>query len=225
MSLKLLRQDGMTLTEVLVATTLAMVVLFGIVATDVARFRMGEDIRKRSSVISPERGNAALAVIHLAKHLERADRLDLGATVAGLYQFRSPSPIGCTQATLPGCLDAAANYDWDQYRLNGTQLEFNTDRGASGCVGWTTISRQIVGFTVQYKDESTVGPPGPEPLPGNEDNNMAEFTIQWSDPSTGLSQTFRGEVASRASAYTNAPNALAPTSPLTVSPPPAAACP
>lgn len=222
MSLRMLRQDGMTLTEVLVATVLAMVVLFGIVMTDVARFRMGEDIRRRSSIMSPERGNAALAVIHLAKHLERADRLDLGATVAGLYQFRSPA--GCTQATLPGCLDAAANYDWDQYRLNGTRLEFNTDRGAGGCAGWTPISRQIAGFTVQHKNESTMGPPGPEPLPGNEDNNMAEFTIQWSDPSTGQSQTFRGEVASRASAYTNAPNALAPTGP-TVSPPPAGACP
>jgi len=206
-------EDGMTLTEVLVATALAMVVLFGILTADVARFRMGEDIRQRSSVTSAERGRAAFAIIHLTKHLERADRLDLGATTPGLYQFRWPA--GCTQATLPGCLDVAANYDWDQYRLTGSQLEFNTNRGTGGCGAWTALSRQIAGFTVQYSDEAPA-PPGGDPV--NQDNNMVRFTIQWNDTAS-LSQDFTAQVAIRGGAYTNVDTGLSPVSP------PSAACP
>jgi len=217
-------QDGMTLTEVLIATTLAMVVLFGILTADVARFRMGEDIRKHSSVMSPERGNAALAVIHLAKHLERADRLDLGNTVPGLYQIRWPA--GCIVGGVlqpVTCFNKQESYEWDQYQLTGNQLKFNTvttdPLGNRTCGAWTVLSRQIAAFTLQYINGG-FPPPGTPPL--DVDNNMAQFALQWSDPTSGLNQTFQSQVAIRARAYTNVDTRGAPPG---VNEPPMAACP
>ncbi len=219
--LSIVSQDGMTLTEILIASTVAMVVLFGIVTTDVARFRVGEDLRRRSGVMSLERGNAALAVIHLTKHLERADRIDLGNAVPGLYQLRTPA--GCAGGAPPpaSCFDDPTKYVWDQYRWNNVlnQIEFNTMGSTGTCGAWTVISRQIAVFTMQYKDE---GFPPPGTLPLDKDNNMALCIIQWNDPASGLSQTFQNQVAIRARAYANVDTRGAPPG---ISEPPVAACP
>lgn len=209
---------GMTLTEVLVASAMAVIVAVGLIATDISRARMEQDIRNRSSMTSPERGNAARAVLQISKRAETADLIDLDLATYGVYQFRTPT--GCTAATLPACLDVAANYNWTQYRLNGTQLEFNTRDGATGCGAWRVLARQISSFTMQYKDESP--PPAGGSEPPNQDNNMVEFTIGWNNAAAGLSQDFTSQVAIRAGAYTDVDSGLAPTSALS---PPSAACP
>ncbi len=68
---------GLTLVEVMLASTLAVLVVIGIGQVDVTRVRMDEEIRKRSGVTSPNRLQASIAALQIAQHLERTDRLVL----------------------------------------------------------------------------------------------------------------------------------------------------
>lgn len=215
----MLTRAGMTLLEVLIASFLGVLVIIGLTSLDITRSRMQEDIRRRSGLLTPEHGRVALAAIHLTKHLERADLLDLSN--AALPRFRTPA--GCTGGVppAPACFDNPASYTWDMYRITAGDLQF-ASRVGGVCTAWSTLASQVTGLAVQFQDAAPK-PAGVEPAASAPaDNNMALFRIDWSEPVTGRTHDFTGEVAIRAGAYANVDTGMASSA--AVSPPPAA-CP
>src|SRR3989338_6369036 len=70
-------EQGVTLTEVLVASALAFLVMVGIGRLDVSHFLIADSIRQRSAQAGLGEQEAALAAIHLSRHLKTADRISL----------------------------------------------------------------------------------------------------------------------------------------------------
>ena len=102
-------ERGLTLAELLVASTLALVVIAGLGTIDVARLRMYDDLTRRSGLLS-DQIHAAMAAQQLNRDLKRADRIlvintGLGAralpdetTLPAVEPFTSPP--GADRATL-----------------------------------------------------------------------------------------------------------------------------
>lgn len=215
-------RSGFTMTELLIASAIGVMVVIGIVSLDTSRFRMQEDMRRRSGLLTPEHGRTALAAIHLTKHLERADLLDLSNPA--LPRFRAPTGCMGGAPPPPACFDNPASYTWDMYRITAGDLEFASSVGGV-CTAWTTLvgSGQATAFTVQFQDASPITPPGGEPAVSNPaDNNMVVFTIQWTDPVSGRTHDFTAQTAIRAGPYSDVNTGMANSA--AVSPPPAA-CP
>ena len=185
------RNDGMTLTEVLIASAIALVVVLGIGATDVLRVRVSESIRELTGVSAlDQRKNAAFAMLQMAKRLERADRVNLVS--ADNMQVRIP---------LGTAFDAAANYRWDQYRydLATRRVLFFSDTAAA-CPAARPVAWQISALTFTYVDEGSP-PPGVEPFsPATTDNNVLAYELDWDD-GRGRTHVFRSEVTRRVGAY------------------------
>ena len=180
-----MKKSGFALIEMLTATALALVVILAIGQVDVTRVRLSEEVRRRGSL------EPALALAHMAKYLQQADRIQLNSATD--VQFRIP--LGTT-------FDVPGNYQWYQYKLVGTTLRF--------CSGAAVDAQfQLSGaapLAIQYRDEAPAPPGGEPPV---QDNNVLEVLIN---------NQYRDEVTIRAGAYTNAPNGLAPAG---VSDPPA----
>ena len=216
-------QRGMTLSEVMIASVVAFVVVIGIGAVDVTRFRIEEDIRQRAALVSPEHEEAARATILITKGFERADRINrLGASS---IQVRIPEsdfdcPVaptadctavctGCTGALPPSCcLEIAKNYRWDQYRLSGTNLEVYRDRAATAaCPAAQVLARQISSLSFDYLHVAAA-PPGGEALDLDgdgvkepEDNNLMTYALTLANG--GRTHTFRGSVTIRDGVYSD----------------------
>ncbi len=206
---------GMTLIEVMVSLTLAMIVLLAVTSIDVTRVRIHEELRDRSGIATPEHGEASLAALSIEKDIEQADRINI---IADGIQVRIPDMTiaGCT-GTVPdaSCFDAAANYRWDQYRLDADQLLYY--RGTQvACPTPTVLAEQIADLSFQYVNEAPA-PPGGDPA--NQDNNLLAYTVKW-DNADGLSHEFQGVVSLRASAYTDVSTGLQAPNGTDISPPP-----
>ena len=189
-------QRGMTLTEVLVASTLGVVVIMALYSADITRFRIEEELRKRATVGASV--YAGLAALHLAKHLEAADRLKI-VPGSGTYQVRIPLCAGAADPL--ACVNDGTTYRWDQYRLNVASqvLEFFSNTGA-GCAARIRLAERISALRLDYKDEATLPPPGGEPP--NQDNNVVKYALTWDD-GAGHTHIFGSEVTSRAIPYSN----------------------
>jgi hypothetical protein len=212
-------EQGLTLTEILVASALSLMVIFGITTMDTTRTRIYELLRVRSGAVSEE-GAAALAMLSLQKHLEVADRVYvLSAADPGNIQIRVP--FGCAGAAVPApaCFDVATSYQWDQFRRTGDEMRLYTNTGA-GCGTLRVLARSISALTFQYTDQAPK-PPGTEPA--NNDNNLLEFSLTW-DNLFGRTHRFQDKVTIRAGAYTDIATGLQDPLAADMSPPPAA-CP
>ena len=231
---------GVTLMEILVASVLATVVVLGIGSFEGTRVRIGEDLRQRSAVEAPDRVKAALAVLHLMKRLENADRVvlrDTGGT--GAIPPATPTttdvlvrtpimlsdgalPAGtCTGTTPPDprCFDIAANYRWDEYRLNAgaQELKFYTnvppDQSPAPqlpCPVEGVLARKIRSVSIRYgtnPDTTTGTQPTAVNLVPNQDSNVLNYAVEWYESATS-SQVFYGGVTNRAQAYTNVSTGL-----------------
>ena len=198
---------GFTLMEIIIASMLAGVVILGIGSIDVTRVRMEEEIRRRSAWASPSQLEAALAALHITKHLEHADRLNL----VGPNSVQIRMPIDTN-------FDVATNYVWEQYRRNGSnELQFYSDTGA-GCGNVRRLARDITLLTFQYEDRAP-SPPGNAPLPLDQDNNVLSYALTWDDGTR--SQVFSGEITIRAGAYTDVSTGLSSPELGDINPPPA----
>jgi len=214
---------GVTLVEVLLASAITFVIVMGIGSLDIMRFRIEQDLRQRSGLLSPEQREAAIAALFLSKQIERADRSVIredgipgapmpSASGPGKLQLRTPELdtdagpcTGCSGSTpSPCCLDIAANYRWDEFRLNGDRLEYFRDV-PSGCGAPQVMARQITDFTLAYMDRAALAPPGGEPFdPDTRDSNLLRFTILWDDGGLPTPRTheFLGEIALNGAGYT-----------------------
>ncbi len=206
-------RSGFTMTEVLIASAIGLMVIFGILSLDIARSRMQADVRTRSGLLTPEHGRAALAAIHLTKHLERGDVVDItGAPPNSVLRIREPAMSGCV-AVDAACIDNPANYRWSQYSLTAGALQFFDDTGA-GCGAASTLAAQVSGFTVQFQDASPITPPGGEPAVSNPaDNNMVAYTIQWTDPVSTRTHEFTAQAAIRAGPYSDVTSGMSTSAP------------
>ncbi|MBI2495740.1 MAG: hypothetical protein HYW10_04150 [Candidatus Omnitrophica bacterium] len=199
----------MTLTEVLVATALAALVVIGLGTMDASRSRMQEDLRSRAGAMVAQT-LPALSLVEVAKSLERADRiviLDSGidgvnpnaaaGTGDGKHKVRY---VQCpTSPPDPTCFGDADNYRWEELRLRSGNLE----RLSNGCGTTEILADQIASLTFRYKDEAATPPPGGEPFdpPDLSDNNAIEYAVTWSEGSR--THTFRGEAIGRAIPYSD----------------------
>lgn len=226
-------ERGLTLTEVLIASTLALVVVIGIGSVDVARVRIDQAIREEVGLSTPERLRAALAALQVAKQLEGADRAVL-ATLGGVnyyYQFRIPEldtdcptvtascPVVCTGCTgptpSPCCFDIATNYRWVQYRWDPTTetLKFY-DNTVAGCnpVVLSTQTGDLGGFITSFRFEERLAPPGGNPQLLSDTMTEGGKTLADNNvvhyylewrDSGAHEEIFEGEITLRGASYSN----------------------
>lgn len=209
-------ERGVTLTEVLIASALTVIVVMGINSLDITRFRIEQDLRQRTGAGSISQREAALAVLHLSKALEQADRANiLNTGIPGQAPFAGPPGRGNLQVRIPTCptapadptcFDAAANFRWDQYRFDpATQTLRFYSNTASGCTSVKTLASQIESLTIRYMDRAPA-PPGGDPFGVDpSDNNMVQVTLRWNDGAAISPRTheFQSEVAVRGMAYSD----------------------
>ena len=200
---------GFSLIETIIASILAVIVIISIGQFEGGRIRLGEEVLQRSGLVSGH-GMAGLATQQMAKGIARADRFVVTGTGV---QLRYPAGCMGVAVPAPSCFDNPANYQWDQYRMDGAnQLVLYANTGA-GCGSSTVLARDVTVLTFTYKNQAGT-PPGGEPM-GGVDNNTLEYVVTWDDGTR--SHDFRGQVISRAIPYsdvnaggTNSGSGLAP---------------
>ncbi|MBI4323622.1 MAG: hypothetical protein HY596_05045 [Candidatus Omnitrophica bacterium] len=191
-------ERGVTLMELLLASSIGVVVLLAMAHVDVTRILVGRQAKDLSEI----QAEPAFALTHLARSIVRADRVNLISS--SNIQIRIPPTTG-TQADL----NDPTKYAWVQYRHSGTEMEiqYSTTNPCSVAARFRNISS----LNIQYRDESTVPPPGGEPL-GGPDNNVLEMTVKSTaaDLQTGEKVSLTGEATMRSGAYTNLMTGLLP---------------
>ncbi len=201
----------MTLTEILLASLVAVVVVGGINAVMNSTFRMQQEIRQRALVT--EQTAAALAMIHIAKRIEAADRIKILPPPRGV-QLRIP-PQDFKQ------LDDQTVYHWERYARDAVsgELRYFPD---GGCNNAQVLAREITSASFVFRDEGLPAPGGPC-FSSGVDCNLVEYTVRWDNGLVGVdhkTHEFRTEIASRLVAESNVDsrfpdtgNQLSPTSP------------
>ncbi|MBI4004128.1 MAG: prepilin-type N-terminal cleavage/methylation domain-containing protein [Candidatus Omnitrophica bacterium] len=197
---------GVTLLEVMIASAIAAVIAIGLTTVEGMRARTTEEIRRQAGLMEPERKNAALAAVHIAKSIETADRFNLDPAT-GVYQMRIP--VCPTTPPLPACFDSGDNYEWRQYRLTGGELRLYRKLPwlptNPACPTAQVLAREIAVLTI---DE--------DPPPNA---NRVTYSVAWDNGPRD--QVFQGNVMTRFRPTEGSPWGLATTD---ISPPPGA-CP
>ena len=193
----MLTRRGFTLMELMVASTIAIVVAAGIITMDAGRARMEVELVDRSQQDTEEQ-QVGLASLLLARDFQQADRVNILNTgqpgtppytgPAGFGNVQIRIPVGCMGAPPPpACFDAAGNYQWIQYRRVGNEL-WRYDNTGAGCGGVEVVARELGatpqnrGFEVSYQD-ATIDPPWA--VGGPDDTNVLEHHVTWNNGLTG----------------------------------------
>ena len=164
---------GVTLMELLLASSVGVVILLAMAHVDVTRIFVGQQAKDLSEI----QAEPAFALTHLARSIVQADRVN--RISSSNIQIRIPPTTG-TQADL----DDPTKYTWVQYRLDGTTTTLRYFKPATTC---TEVSRfaNIESLTLQSLA-----------------NNIFEITITSTaaDRQTGEAVHFTGQATMRASA-------------------------
>jgi len=170
-------QRGVTLLEIMIASAIATVIMLGLGMIEGTRARVTEAVRQ-PLFVEPERKNAALAALRIAKSLEVSDRFNLVPVPApGLYQIRTTL---CASST-PGCFDIAGNYVWLQYRLNTATGELRLytipTPPPGACPAPVVLAKEVTALNISSL------------------NNVVTYSVTWT--SGARSQIFQGQVIPR----------------------------
>jgi len=172
---------GMTLLELMIASAIAAVIMLGLGMVEGTRARVTEAVRQ-PLVVEPERKNAALAALRIAKDLETTDRFE----VDGANQLLNVRLPDCPTPVAPSCFDNVANYQWVQYRLITAANELRMYRFARvsarplSCPTAQGLAREITAMTFTPT------------------TNGATYSITWTSPSVPTrNHMFRGQVITR----------------------------
>lgn len=192
-------ERGFTLTEVLLASVVAMAAVGAVNALMYTTVRVEHDIRRRSEVT--QETAAALAIVHIAKRIEAADRIKILPPPRGV-QLRIP-PEDFTQ------LDAPAAYHWERYARDAAsgELQYFPD---GGCNNAQVLAREITSASFVFRDEGLPAPGGPC-FSAGDDCNLVEYAIEWDNGLAGAdhkTHAFRTEIASRLVAESNVDSRL-----------------
>ena len=190
---------GITLLELVVASSISLVVILAVGQLDVTRVLLSEQVRQTSNT----GGEAQLAMAQFVRDAQRADRINvLGPANVQLRipQANCDSP-GCTclnNVPEPACFDQAAGYRWVQYKLAAPSILFYHDT-VNGC-GPDRTFHDISGFTVGYSDAVQRPPPGGEPPV--QDNNVLLVQVTTAN-GQAQAMAYQNTATMRAGAYTN----------------------
>jgi len=208
---KLFDARGVSVLEVLMASAIAIVVILGLGVMDANRGRQQNEMSTRTRTLQDQTG-VSLAMLHIAQTIERADRLNIPATLDKLQARRlicpaASCPSGCqTEPLAPSCFDASTNYQWVEYRrLSDGTLQFLTNQGGGVCGTPLILSDRITALKFQYVAPAAgeSAPPGGDPFGGSNQrqNNMVNYSLTWNN---GTSQhAFEAHAVSRTIAYSN----------------------
>ena len=175
---------GITLMELLLASSLGLVVILAMGQVDVTRVLLGNQAKGLATF----QAEVALGMIQMVRSLQQADRVNL--INASNAQIRIPTGTS---------FDAPANYKWVQYRYDSVAQEIRYFDPASSCTVANRF-RDIGNLTMRYRDESPAPPGGEPPV---QDNNVLELVLSSvPEPQTNRTFTVTGEAAIRAGAYT-----------------------
>lgn len=219
-------ERGVTHMELLIASSMTVGLVLALGTMDGSRVQREQHLREQAGAAF-FREEAALASLLLPNLLMQADRLNIvNPSTIQARRFR-PDPsaradapsqqcaVGsCTtagQMPLACCFNIAANYQWDQYQLNGNAFERYADAWDSSaqttrCGNPEVLSRRIVSVNFRYKD-SAPAPAGGDPdvlefaaAPG--DINVVEYDLLWRD-ANGNDRTYGATVSSHTVPYTD----------------------
>ncbi len=193
---------GVTLMELVVASTISLVVILAVGQLDVTRILLSEQVRQSAGPGS----EARLAMAQFVRDAQQADRVNVISETD--VQLRIPQPcadLACTctnDVPLPACLDAATAYRWVEYKLADTEIRLYDATGCGINQKFLDI-KQPGGFAVEYLDAVAQAPPGGEPFSGSpDDNNVLSITVTTANPSA-QEMTYVNTVTLRAGTYTN----------------------
>ena len=191
LSLRRRHARGFTLMEVMVALALSIGLLLALMIADASREQLRTETRARSQALIAQT-RPALFITHIEQHLGKADRIKIVNTgIPTITPYTAPPNQGkiefrystCTSPT-SACLDDSTKYQWDGYRLSGTQLQYLT----SLCPGTATvIAEGVTALTFNFYQS--------EPPPAQADNNVIEYALKWDDGTR--SRIFHGKVIGR----------------------------
>lgn len=174
---------GVTLLELMIASAIAAVIMLGLGMIEGTRARVTKAVRQ-PLFTEPERKNAALAAVHLAKSLETADRFErIAEGTNWRLNVRLPN---CLTAN-PACFDNPFSYRWVQYRLDTASGELRMYRfalaGAPPVRPLPCPARYVLAREITALDFPTLGP------------NLVQYRVTWT--SGTRSHTFQGQVITR----------------------------
>lgn len=169
------RRRGVTLMELLLASTLGAGVLFALAKVDIARIL----ISQKTAGIAEIQLDPGLAVMHVSRSLVNADRVNV--LDPSNIQIRMPRPI--LDLENPG-LDDPANYAWVQYKLVGTDLQYLDD----ACAVQERF-RNIQDVEIAFQEGA--------------DNMLQLRVTSTEEPKTNKHVTFTGQAVMRAGAHRN----------------------
>lgn len=175
-------EQGVTLMELLLASSIGVVILLAMAHVDVTRILVGQ----QATGVADIQADPAFAVTHLARSITKADRLNLISP--SNVRIRIPPDTGTG-------LDNPANYNWVQYRLDSDPMSgtrntlFYFKINPDGTCTQASRFANIESLTLR-PDVSNVGA-----------NNILEIIIaSTADPQTREAVTFTGQATMRAGA-------------------------
>lgn len=209
---------GVTLIEMVVVTTIMLLLAMSLGNLDALRLQIERRIRQR---VDPDHQQAALALLHITKTLELADRVNF-IPASKTYQIRR-LVLQQPGVPYPGYFDMSYYYHWGQYTLVDVdsdavydELWFWNRPYMGGCGTKKVLAEHIVDLSMTFVDAEPVAPPGGETTPL--DNNVVEYMVTWGQGNRR--REFRGMVTMRASGYTDVPTGLQNPGLPDASPPP-----
>lgn len=197
--------QGFTLTELLIGSSLVVLVIIGASRIDTTRLGLELAIHQETIKGQPNRFEAALGALLIAESLTRADLVVLtnGGSPA------DPDTLQVRYSTCDKgyrtCFNTPDEYVWEQYALDGARLVQYESRPNATCSVRRDFGVEIVNLQFEHVDAESQDPPGGPPgfVPYPLDNNMVRYAVSWSD---GVhSQTFGGVSMVRNWGYTDIP--------------------
>lgn len=214
--------QGFLQAELLMGLAIGTIIFFGVLKADVIQFQMQHGIQQALGE-RREKGDAALAVLLIARELEQADRFRIIRTDPGHLQYRvfvprldapPACPVGsCTTAGMPAascCMDIVGNYRWREFRhdVAAARVEWYPDKtGPTHCDGMLPLFGRITSLTFNYQDTDAPAPPGGDPAvaafaQAPADLNLIAYVLYW-DNGQGLTRLYTGTAAGRGIPYSD----------------------
>jgi hypothetical protein len=185
--------------ELVVASTISVVVVLALGQVDVTRLLLSQRVRDTAQTNS----EALFALAALVRDAQQADRVNVVS--ASDVQLRLPAGNCVVPAGVPdpGCFDNPANYRWVEYKLAGTTVQFFDDTAGGAC-GVDRTFYDITALSVAYVDAVTQAPPGGEPFAASQaDSNVLQVQMTTAPSQTGDAMTYTDVVTLRAGVYSN----------------------
>lgn len=219
---------GFTLTELMIATTISVFVIMGIVRVDAGRAGMANKVRLATGLVDGQ-GDAARAMMEIGKIIEQADRINVVsfgplADIQVRQLRRDPvfnCGTGCFPAAVPDpcCFDQPFNFKWYEIKVTGPELRRYDRVNIDGCANLKRLAGGpgtggITNFTVAFAPNNVMTISmtwdNLEPAPGNRIHVFTDRVVARSISVGNLGTTANDSGTGLAPAGVSNPPALCP---------------